>query len=166
MKQSIGGRRQCATEAGSDGLGKDCPADEILCIASRYPDVGEELSQIAHDVIAPRHKHNLFLGTKLSILWSMYGNLDNRQGVVFEPNHVVAIKQCSLVNSPSPAGQDRLLAPRCWRKVENESSATNLTRFNKIAIQGALQMAVDKEAISLSRVYSYYPKCNLPLFYV
>ena len=38
--------------------------------------------------------------------------------------------------------------------------------FNKIAIQGALQMAVDKEAISLSRVYSYYCKCNLPLFYV
>ena len=43
------------------------------------------------------------------------------------------------------------------------------TRFNKIyhiAIQGAPQMAVDKEAISLSRVYSYYSKCNLPLFYV
>ena len=30
-----------------------------------------------------------------------------------------------------------------------------LTRFNKIAIQGTPQMAVDKEAISLSRVYSY-----------
>ena len=30
----------------------------------------------------------------------------------------------------------------------------DLTRFNKIAIQGAPQMAVDKEAISLSRVYS------------
>ena len=42
----------------------------------------------------------------------------------------------------------------------------DLTRFNKIAIQGAPQMAVDKEAISLSRVYSYYSKCNLPLFYV
>ena len=41
-----------------------------------------------------------------------------------------------------------------------------LKRFNKIAIQGAPQMAVDKEAISLSRVYSYYSKCNLPLFYV
>ena len=36
----------------------------------------------------------------------------------------------------------------------------------KIAIQGAPQIAVDKEAISLSRVYSYYPTCNLPLFYV
>ena len=42
----------------------------------------------------------------------------------------------------------------------------DLTKFNKIAIQGAPQMAVDKEAISLSRVYSYYSKCNLPLFYV
>ena len=42
-----------------------------------------------------------------------------------------------------------------------------LTRFNKIAIQGTIQMAVDKEAlICLSRVYSYYFKCNLPLFYV
>ena len=42
----------------------------------------------------------------------------------------------------------------------------HLTRFNKIAIQGTPQMAVDKEAICLSRVYSYYPKCNFPLFYV
>ena len=41
-----------------------------------------------------------------------------------------------------------------------------LTRFNKIAIQGAPQMAVDKEAISLSRIYSYYYKCYLPLFYL
>ena len=42
-----------------------------------------------------------------------------------------------------------------------------LTRFNKIAIQGTPQMAVDKEAIiCLSRVYSYYFKCNFPLFYV
>ena len=42
----------------------------------------------------------------------------------------------------------------------------DLTRFNKIAIQGAPQMAVDKEAISLSRVHSHYSKCNLPLCYV
>ena len=40
-------------------------------------------------------------------------------------------------------------------------------RFNKIAIQGTPQMAVHKEAIiCLSRVYSYYFKCNFPLFYV
>ena len=44
----------------------------------------------------------------------------------------------------------------------------DLTRFNKIATQGAPQMAVDKEANSLSRVYSYYSKFNLHLclFYV
>ena len=42
----------------------------------------------------------------------------------------------------------------------------DLTTFNKIAIQGTPQMAVDKEAICLSRVYSNYYKCNLLLFYV
>ena len=42
----------------------------------------------------------------------------------------------------------------------------DLTRINKIATQGAPQMAVDKEANSLSRVYSYYSKFNLCLFYV
>ena len=42
----------------------------------------------------------------------------------------------------------------------------DLTRFNKIDTQGAPQMAVDKEANSLSRVYSYYSKFNLRLFYV
>ena len=42
-----------------------------------------------------------------------------------------------------------------------------LTRFNKIAIQGTPRTAVDKEAIvCLSRVYSYYSKCNFPLCYV
>ena len=41
-----------------------------------------------------------------------------------------------------------------------------LTIFNKIAIQGTPQMAVDKEAIRLSRVYSYDSKFNLPLFSV
>ncbi len=41
-----------------------------------------------------------------------------------------------------------------------------LTRFNKIATQGAPQMAIDKEANSLSRVYSYYSKFNLCSFYV
>ncbi len=42
----------------------------------------------------------------------------------------------------------------------------DLTRFNKIATQGAPQMAVDKEANSLSRVNSYYSKFILCLFYV
>ena len=47
-----------------------------------------------------------------------------------------------------------------------ENGGNCLTRFNKIATQGAPQMAVDKEANSLSRVYSYYSKFNLCLFYV
>ena len=42
----------------------------------------------------------------------------------------------------------------------------DLTRFNKIATQGAPQMAVDKEANSLSRVHPYYSMFNLRLFYV
>ena len=184
MKQSIGGRRQRATEAGSDGFGKDFPADEVLCLASRYHDVGEELSQIVHGVIAPR-----------------YGNVDSRQGAVFELNHFVARKQCSPVGSPSPARQDvggksktkaqrRIDSFRCFipppmtTKEETSDRLTATTeqtpttrqqeetnvevqlRFNKIAIQRTPQMAVDKEAICLSRVYSYYPKCNFPLFYV
>ena len=39
-----------------------------------------------------------------------------------------------------------------------------LIRFNKIAIQGTHQMAADKEAIILSRVYSCYSTCNLSLY--
>ena len=51
-----------------------------------------------------------------------------------------------------------------WIKVDRDLTIFN--NFNKIAIQGAPQIAVDKEAISLSRVYSYYSKCNLSLFNV
>ena len=43
--------------------------------------------------------------------------------------------------------------------LEASYNGLDLTRFNKIAIQGTPQMAVDKEAlICLSRVYSYYFK--------
>ena len=49
---------------------------------------------------------------------------------------------------------------------DDDDRRVDLTRFNKIATQGAPQMAVDKEANSLSRVYSYYSKFNLCLFYV
>ena len=50
--------------------------------------------------------------------------------------------------------------------IVNPLDSIHHPRFNKIAIQGTPQMAVDKEAICLSRVYSYYFKCNLPLCYV
>ena len=53
------------------------------------------------------------------------------------------------------------------KTAATQTRSFTLTRFNKIAIQGTPQMAVDKEAlICLSRVYSYYFKCNFPLFYV
>ena len=51
----------------------------------------------------------------------------------------------------------------CCRVEQIDSPAE---RFNKIATQGAPQMAVDKEANSLSRVSSYYSKFNVRLFYV
>ena len=44
------------------------------------------------------------------------------------------------------------------------SKSVCLTRFNKIAIQGIPQMALDKEAICLSRVYSYYLTVTFPYF--
>ena len=46
------------------------------------------------------------------------------------------------------------------QKIKDETKC-DLTRFNKIAIQGTPQMAIDEEAISLSRVYSYDSKCTL-----
>ena len=49
---------------------------------------------------------------------------------------------------------------------DGDDDDDDLTRYNKIATQAAPQMAVDKEANSLSRVYSYYSKFNLRLFYV
>ena len=52
--------------------------------------------------------------------------------------------------------------------LRGPSSILYLTIFNKIAIQGTPQIAVDKVANSLSResTHEYYYKCNLPLFYV
>ena len=49
-------------------------------------------------------------------------------------------------------------------KYHKGQPLVDLTRLNKIANQGTHQMASYKEAISLSRVYSYYSKCILPLF--
>ena len=73
-----------------------------------------------------------------------------------------------VVNHLMYADDIVLLAPsgKGMQTIIDATYAYFLTRFYKIAIQGAPQMAVDKEAISLSRVYSYYSKCNLPLFYV
>ena len=59
-----------------------------------------------------------------------------------------------------------LLGFQDGRHAKKYFALLDLTRFNKIATQGAPQMAVDKEANSLSRVYSYYSKFNLCLFYM
>ena len=67
--------------------------------------VGEELSQIVHGVIVPRHKHNLFWARKFPSCGSgmPYGKFDNRPGASCKLNHdhVVAVKQCSPVDRPS-----------------------------------------------------------------
>ena len=65
--------------------------------------------------------------------------------------------------------QGSIISPwifNCFYRDMVKTVNFNKTRFNKIAIQGTPQMAVDKEAlICLSRVYSYNFKCNFPLFY-
>ena len=58
---------------------------------------------------------------------------------------------------PLGATQVRMKAQHCERSPFNKI-------FYKIAILGTPQMAADKEDTSLSRDYSYYAKCNLPLF--
>ena len=75
-------------------------------------------------------------------------------------------KQCD--NRYAPYSLDTARNIHEHLKMFNTFECQNmfLTRFNKIATQGAPQMAVDKEANSLSRVYSYYSKFNMCLFYV
>ena len=84
------------------------------------------------------------------------------------------------MNTSWPGGRQRLIIIMVIIMIDNPDMLDScisqgfhicqcnnyLTRFNKIATQGAPQMAVDKEANSLSRVYSYYSKFNLRLFYV
>ena len=41
------------------------------------------------------------LGKKVSLMWLRCGHFDNRPGASLESNHVVAMKQCSHVDSPS-----------------------------------------------------------------
>ena len=78
-------------------------------------------------------------------------------------------KYCQIMehtNKYSPSYSFNITTPNTYITPPYTTTILGLTRFNKIAIQGTPQMAVDKEAICLSRVYSYYPKCNFPLFYV
>ena len=67
-----------------------------------------------------------------------------------------------------------LVSAKCGRmrsvgKISHNRTCTEdpiCDLINKNAIQGTPHMSVDKEAVTLSRVYSYYSMCNLPLFYV
>ena len=52
-------------------------------------------------MIAQRHKAHFVLGKKVSLKWLRCGHFDNRPGASFESNHVVSMKQCSHVDSPS-----------------------------------------------------------------
>ena len=60
-------------------------------ITSLYPDVGEAIKPL-HGKVQPRTRHNAFGGKTVILMWSRDGNLDIRQGAIFEPNHIVAIK--------------------------------------------------------------------------
>ena len=35
------------------------------------------------------------------MMWFRYGHFDNRPGYLFDPNHLMAMKECSHVDSPS-----------------------------------------------------------------
>ena len=88
-----------------------------------------------------------------------------------DQSHILATADCAIYSKAQqilwnkPAHLDGKVTMRLAGMHFN-MAYIDLTRFNKIATQGAPQMAVDKEANSLSRVYSYYSKFNLRLFYV
>ena len=75
-------------------------------------------------------------------------------------------QRTSLQNAPKTSALQRPIKTKNPVITASERRSLDLTRFNKIATQGAPQMAVDKEANSLSRVYSYYSKFILCLFYM
>ena len=58
-------------------------------VTSVYPEANDGIRPMFHATIQPesRNSHS----TVLSIMWSRDGNLDNRDGAVFQPNHFVAL---------------------------------------------------------------------------
>ena len=110
----------------------------------------------------------LFLSRSALLIMSLRSDPELKPGLLKLTFSVLPINCCKLsfvvLNPLSAVLLDEwcfVMFRQCYVSV-----TMFLTRFNKIAIQGTPQMAVDKEAICLSRVYSYYPKCNFPLFYV
>ena len=83
------------------------------------------------------------------------------------PHSIPSRKPSTLLHTAARIAKGETIRNYARAKTTQLTHKIYLTRFNKIAIQGTPQMAVDKEAlICLSRVYSYYFKCNFPLFYV
>ena len=41
------------------------------------------------------------LGKKVPMVWFRYGHFENRPGDLFDPNHLMVMKECSHVDSPS-----------------------------------------------------------------
>ena len=41
------------------------------------------------------------LGKKVPMIWFRYGRFENRPGDSFDPNHLMVMKECSHVDSPS-----------------------------------------------------------------
>ena len=82
-----------------------------------------------------------------------------------KPNWLSAVTASETYIRPASVGSNLSKASRC-SGMDVTGVFYSVSKFNKIAIQGTPQMAVEKEAICLSRVYSYYYKYNLPLFYV
>ena len=107
---------------------------------------------------------------------SDHGRFTTRSQVSDTLQHICEIRDIRFRQSidssyrmQSIASRSQQLSSLIWNIqciIASVMFVIDLTRFNKIATQGAPQMAVDKEANSLSRVYSYYSKFNLRLFYV
>ena len=59
-------------------------------IFSVYPNANIALRSLMHGLVHPRLSAPAHV-SPIYILWSRVGNLDNRQGAVFQPNHFVPL---------------------------------------------------------------------------
>lgn len=71
-------------------------------IQSVYPDANKGIRPLIHTIITPvkmiTHKQNIPV---LSIMWTRDGNLDNRDGALFQPNHFVPVISRKVLNTVS-----------------------------------------------------------------
>ncbi len=110
-----------------------------------FMDLSKAFDTLNHDILIYKLKS---YGLSEAALKLMQSYLTNRKQYV-EINNTQSTKNYITVGVP----QGSILGPLLFIIYINDI-IQDLTRSNKIAIQGAPQMAVDKEAISLSRVYS------------